>query len=58
MTKAKDTEEKKEVTESFKLIAINTVGNHAPGTPFEVETKAEFERLLGLGVAKKAPEKG
>lgn len=58
MTKPKDTEENKEVTESFKLIAINTVGNHAPGDEFEVETKVQFDRLLGLGAAKKAPEKG
>jgi len=56
MTKAKDTEENKDVTESFKLIAINTVGKHAPGTAFEVETPEQCERLLGLGVAKKAPE--
>jgi len=58
MTKAKDTEENKEVAESFKLIAINTVGNHSPGTEFDVETKTQFDRLLGLGAAKKAPEKG
>jgi len=42
----------------FKLIAINTVGKHAPGTAFEVETPEQCERLLGLGAAKKAPEKG
>ena len=42
----------------YKMIAVNTVGNHAPNTPFEVETKAEYERFIRLGVAKKAPEGG
>ena len=36
------------------MIAINTVGNHKPGTRFTAKDKAAFDRFISLGAAKKA----
>ena len=36
------------------MIAINTVGNHKPGTRFTAKDKAAFDRFILLGAAKKA----